>query len=82
MIREAPNLPHPHIYSALSYVARSEIDKAKAALDEARRVAPEYVESRLTGNMPYRKAGDRERYSVFLRIAAGIDDPSTADALR
>jgi TolB-like protein len=80
--RDAPDLPHPYLFSAVAYVARAEIDKAKAALDGARRVAPEYVKLRLGGHMPYRKVEDRERYSVFLRIAAGLEDPSAADRLR
>jgi hypothetical protein len=46
------------------------------------RIAPEYIRSRLGAANPYRKAEDRERFSVFLRIAAGLEDPSAADALR
>ena len=80
--REAPDFPQPHIFSALAYVGLAEIDKAKAALEGARRVAPEYIQSRLEGAAPFRKAEDRERFLVFLRVAAGLEDPSAADALR
>jgi adenylate cyclase len=80
--REAPDHPIPYLFFALAYVGLAEIDKAKAALDRVRRIAPEFVQARLEGFAPYRKAEDRERYSVFLRIAAGLEDPSAADALR
>jgi adenylate cyclase len=63
-------------------VGLAEIDKAKAAFDSVRRIAPEFIQSRLEGFAPFRKAEDRERYSVFVRIAAGLEDPSAADALR
>lgn len=80
--REAPDLPIPYLYFALAYVGLAETDQAKAALDKARGIAPEYIRSRVEGVNPYRKSEDRERFSVFLRIAAGLEDPSTADALR
>ena len=80
--REAPDLPQPYLFSALAYVGLAEIDKAKAALDRVRRIAPELIQSRLEGSLVFRKAEDRERFFVFLRIAAGLEDPSAADALR
>jgi adenylate cyclase len=80
--REAPNYPLPHLYLAITYVGRGEIDKAKAALESARRMAPELIQSRLEGNWPFQRAETREHLSVFLRIAAGLEDPSAADALR
>ncbi len=80
--REAPDYPLPHLYFTLTYVGLGEIDKAKAALDRARRIAPEFIQARLEGKWPFRKGETRERLSVFLRIAAGLEDPSAADALR
>jgi adenylate cyclase len=80
--REAPDLPLTYLYFALAYVGLAEIDQAKAALVRARRIAPEFIQGRLGGFVPYRKAEDRERFSVFLRIAAGLEEPSAADALR
>ena len=32
--------------------------------------------------MEFRGSESRERYTTFLRIAAGLEDPSLADALR
>jgi len=80
--REAPNYPLPHLYFAVTYVGLGEIDKAKAALGRARHIAPEFIQSRLEGKWPFRKAETRERLSVFLRIAAGLEDPNAASALR
>ncbi len=81
-ISQAPIFPLPYFWSALAYVGLDEIDKAKAALATARRIAPEFIQNRLDGYAPYRKAEDKERVAVFLRIAAGLEDTSAADPLR
>jgi adenylate cyclase len=80
--REVPENPVPNLYFVLAFVGLCEMDKAKAELDKMRRIAPEFIRSRLEGVNPYRKAEDRERFSVFLRIAAGLEDPNAADKLR
>jgi tetratricopeptide (TPR) repeat protein len=80
--RDAPEYPFPYIHSALAYVGLAEIDKATAALDRLRRIAPEFIQARLKDPIRFRKHEDRERFTVFLRIAAGLEDPSAADALR
>ena len=46
------------------------------------RLVPELIQSRLNGVVPFRKAEDRQRLTTFLRIAAGLEDPSAAEALR
>ena len=66
----------------MNYVGLSEGDRAKVAFEMARGLAPEYVQSRLDGISIYRKPEDRKRQVVFLRIAAGLEDPGAADALR
>jgi hypothetical protein len=70
------------LYFALAYVGLCEIDKAKAAIDRARCIAPEFVQAMLEGGFPLRKVEDQKRFSVFLHIAAGLEAPSAADALR
>jgi len=80
--REAPHHPQPYMYFALAYVGLGEIAQARSALDRARQIAPEFIQDRLGGYIPFRRAEDRERYSVFLRIAAGVEDPNAADRLR
>jgi hypothetical protein len=44
--------------------------------------APEWIQSRLDGGTAYRKPDHRQRFTTFLRIAAGPEDPIAADALR
>lgn len=79
---EEPRHPAPHTTMAVAWVGLGDIAKAKAALEVARRLGPEFVERRLRGEMPYRNAEHRHRHTVFLRIAAGVEDASAADALR
>jgi len=78
-LAEAPRLPPLHLFLATNYVGLGEIDKAKAAMAEAQRFGPAFVERHLSGaiRVPY-----RERQHLFARIAAGLDDPSSAEALR
>jgi adenylate cyclase len=78
-IDEAPNLPPLHVFLATNYVGLGEIEKAKAAMAVARRVRPEFVDRHLRDDL-YGQM--RERECVFARIAAGLEDPSAADALR
>ena len=40
------------------------------------------VQSRLDGMANFQKPEHQLRYVTFLRIAAGLEDPSVADALR
>jgi hypothetical protein len=46
------------------------------------RLAPEYVKSRLEGTWWYARPEDRRRAITFFRIAAGLEDPTAAEALR
>lgn len=43
-LRRPPLIPYSHRHLAMSLVGLGEFEKAKAALDEARRIAPDYVE--------------------------------------
>ena len=81
-IGEAPNLPVALQHLATCYVGVGDIEKAKAALENLRRIAPEFVESRLKGMSMLRRPEDRERQAVFMRIAVGLEDPSAAEAFR
>ena len=88
----APNYGEAFLHTAALHVGLGDIDKAKAALERARALAPEFIEYHLQGRsrteMPTpRKPVDggaefRRRYHIFLRIAAGLEDPSAAEALR
>ena len=67
---------------ALCYVALGEMEKARTALDNARRSAPKWIENALSGSTVLRRPEDRRKYRLFLRIAAGLEDPGAADPLR
>jgi adenylate cyclase len=80
-IREAPGFAPLYAHLAVNYVGLGEIAKARAALDEATRIAPGQVERSLAGFM-FRKQEHQRRGTIFLRVAAGLEDPTAADALR
>jgi len=67
---------------ALNLVGLDEVDKAMAAVETARRIAPAYLDARLAGGYDFNQPADLERATVFLRIAAGLEDPSAAEPLR
>jgi adenylate cyclase len=88
----APNYGEAFLHTAALYVGLGDLDKAKSALERARALAPEFIDyhlrsqSRIETPNP-RKPVDggtefRRRYHFFLRLAAGLEDPSAAEALR
>jgi adenylate cyclase len=81
-INDMPTLVSPHIILTYCLVGAGEIDKAKAAFAAAQKLAPEYFKIRFEGTSQYARPEDRARQRTFLRIAAGLEDPSAADALR
>lgn len=81
-VGEAPEAGTTHHDVALCYVGLGEIAKASEALNNARQGAPKFVEAALHGRSVFRRPEDRRKYHVFLRVAAGLEDPSAADALR
>ena len=81
-IGERPGFVGFHRQLALSLVGLGEYEKAKAALSKARSMAPEYVNQGLAGNLGYDDPEQQRRSTVFMRIAADLEDPTTADALQ
>ena len=81
-IDEAPRMPSPNLCLVVSLVGLAEIDSARAALRLLRELAPEFVEMRLGGKWMITSPEARHRSTTFLRIAAGLEDPGAADALR
>jgi len=78
----APGFGFIHAHLAANYVGLGKIDKAKAELETAQRLLPNWVASRLRGEFTFRRPEDVKRYTTFLRVAAGLEDPSAADELR
>jgi len=65
------------------YVGANDIAKARAAFVEGRARAPDAFKTRLeSGATLYSRPRDNKRANVFFRIAAGLEDPSAAEALR
>jgi TolB-like protein len=78
-IGEAPTFTSLHIFLAANYVGLGEINRARTAMAEARRLGPALVDRHLAGDI---YGQHRERQRVFTRIAAGLEDPSEAADLR
>jgi hypothetical protein len=72
----------PRLVLANCYVGTNEIAKARAVFAAGQRLAPEFVRSRLDGTWWYTRNEDRKRATTFFRIAAGLEDPSSAEGLR
>ena len=82
-LRERPSNIQSHINTALDFVGLGEIGKAKAMFETLRKVAsPELLRSRLEGMWAFGRSEDRKRATIFLRVAAGLEDPSAADEVR
>src|SRR5918995_5982409 len=80
-LHEAPGFAPLHAHLAVNYVGLGDFAKARAAVEESTRIAPGQVERSLAGFM-FRKPEHQRRGTTFLRIAAGLEDPAAADALR
>lgn len=81
-IAEAPKVPAPRLCLLLSWIGLTEIDRAKSEFQLLRTLAPNYLEARLAGRWLSIDPDYLRRATTFLRIAAGLEDPSAADALR
>ena len=81
-INEKPGMIQPYTVLASCYVGLKEIDKARAVFAEAQKQAPEYFRVRLEGKSFRAQPDDQKRGITFLRIAASLEDPSAAEALR
>ena len=67
---------------AACHVGLGNLDQAKAAIQQAKSLSPETLAARLNGTSVFRRPEDRRRHTLFLRIAAGLEDPDAADELR
>ena len=82
-VSEASDWAFFYIYVANSQVGLGNIEAGKKAFEVASRLAPELTESRLSGGGAlFRKPENKHRFTTFMRIAAGLEDPGMADALR
>ena len=82
-LNDMPTFLPVHVILVICLVGTGEIHKAKAAFATGQRLSPAYFMSRLEGEKTIAaRQEDRRRYLIFMRVAAGLEDPSAADALR
>jgi len=81
-LAKRPKAANTLMFVAMNGVGAGDIDKAKSAWQAARAISPSYIDARTHGASVYRLERDRQRQKVFLRIAAGLEDPSAVEGLR
>lgn len=82
-LRERPSMPSSHFHVVLNLVGLGKIGEAKARFEALQRVASsEVLNGRLEGSWALGRSEDRRRATIFLRVAAGLEDPSAADEVR
>ena len=81
-IGEMPGFPAPHICLVVNLIGLAEIARAQAAFRVVHTLAPKLVAARLAGQWVSSDPVYRKRATTFFRIAAGLEDPATAAALR
>ena len=81
-IADAPGYGLLHAYLAVNHVGLGDLTRARADLEAARRFSPKFVERALAGNLVFYNPDHLRRITTFIRIAAGLEEPSAAAALR
>jgi TolB-like protein len=81
-LAEAAGSATPLILATIAWVGVGRIDRAAAAFDRVRAIAPTLVEARLAGRWLTSNTDYLTRAHMFFRIAAGLAPPEAADALR
>lgn len=79
---EAPSMAPAQATLAIIYVGLGEIAKARQTVERLRHIAPSHLAVRLEKGWACQRADDAKRLLTFIRVAAGLDDPGAARALR
>ncbi len=79
---DAPGFAFTHGWTVLAHVGLGALDQAKSALELMQRLSPGLVQRWLQGGAAIADETARQRLTTFMRVAAGLEDPSAADALR
>ncbi|MGE0422376.1 MAG: adenylate/guanylate cyclase domain-containing protein [Reyranellaceae bacterium] len=78
----APRNP-PSLMNLIScLVGMGDIDKARSTYQRAQALYPQHVARIMAGKSSHADPQVRKRSAVFMRIAAGLEDPSAAEAFR
>jgi len=81
-VNELSRLPHSRFGLVANCVGAGELERARVECAALRELAPEYLELRLAGGVAASSPEIRKRATTCLRVAAGLEDASAADALR
>src|SRR5262249_10454100 len=81
-LNDMPSFLPAHVNRIECLVGAREIDRARAAFLTGQERAPSHLWSNLDALPTSFRPEYRKRALIFLRIAAGLEDPSAADALR
>lgn len=81
-INEAPSMAPAHATLALTCVGLGDITKATQITDWLRERAPSHLDMRLKKGWACQRSEDASRLLTFIRVAAGLEDPAAAEALR
>ena len=81
-VHELPNRPVPYLLTALTQVGLGHVALAKQAFLKLEALAPELVKARLAGQWLTTNPVYLKRALTFLRVAAGLESPEAAEALR
>ena len=81
-MRESPDKPVPYLLLALTHVGLGHLEAAKKAFSSLQSRAPQLAKARLAGLGLTTNAAYIKRAQTFLRVAAGLENPAAADAVR
>ena len=81
-VGEAPNLPASRQCLMLNWIGLGEFARATAEFQVLREMAPQLLDERISGRWLFSHPELVRRATTFFRIAADLEDPSAADALR
>ena len=81
-LAESPGTPGRYVAIAVNYVGLGDIEAAQLAYSEAKHLAPALVEARLAGHWMSSSPRYLARVHTFFKIAAGLESPAVAAALR
>ena len=78
----APNNVFLHMAAATAHAGLGNLKEARTAIATCLRLGPQVLAIRLEQGWPGRDTEIKHRQRMLLRIGAGLEDPSAADALR
>ena len=81
-LSEVPRSPAAHMALTLNYVGLGQIPKAQAGLEMIRRLDANFFRSSGASRANFARIEDRERATLFLKVASGKLDPGAAMTAR